>query len=222
MKKNKFNIPLAKPWFTSREPEAAYKVVKSGWLISGPKVEEFEERFSKLIGAKYAIAVDTGSSALLVALAALGVGSGDEVIAPNMTFVSSASSCMYLGARPVPVDINLRNYCIDPYRIKNKITKRTKVIIPVHYAGQTADMDEITRIARKHNLHATQFTKNSFKTPEASSSACGNLLALPFGFFLLHGVSFAIGGVGPLCFVHPADTHLHWGGTKAYKTWSFI
>lgn len=145
-------IPLSRPWFTKAEPTAAYNVVKSEWLIAGPKVEEFEKQFAKIVGAKYAVAVDTGSSAILVALAALGIKKGDEVIAPNMTFVSSASSCIYLGARPVLVDINLTDYCIDPAKIEKKITKKTKVIIPVHYAGQTAGMDEIMKIAKKYNL----------------------------------------------------------------------
>lgn len=145
-------IPLAKPWFDKLEPQAAAKIVKSGWLISGKEVEEFEKQFAKRIGTRYAIAVNSGSSALLIAQAAAGISKDDEVIAPDMTFISTATSCMYLGARPVFADIDLSTYCIDPYDIERKITNKTKAIIPVHYAGQTAEMAQILDIAKRHNL----------------------------------------------------------------------
>ncbi len=149
-------IPIAKPWFSNQEAQAAYNVVKSSWLISGPAVEKLEKEFAKKSKVKYAIAVNSGSSALLVAQQALGISAGDEIIAPTMTFVSTASSCMYLGARPVFTDINLSTYCMDPNDIESKITKKTKAIIPVHYAGQAADLDPILKIAKKHNLRVIE------------------------------------------------------------------
>jgi len=145
-------VPLAIPWFTEEEPQAAYDVVKSRWIIFGPKTEEFERQFAAKIGVKHAIAVNSGSSALLVAQAAAGIGPGDEVIVPNMTFISTATSSMYLGAKPVFTDINLSTYSMDANDIEKHITKRTKAIIPVHYAGQTADMADILNIAEKHKL----------------------------------------------------------------------
>jgi perosamine synthetase len=126
--------------------------VKSKWIIFGPKTEEFERQFAAKIGVKHAIAVNSGSSALLVAQAAAGIGPGDEVIVPNMTFISTATSSMYLGAKPVFTDINLSTYSMAPNDIEKHITKRTKAIIPVHYAGQTADMADILNIAEKHKL----------------------------------------------------------------------
>ncbi len=149
---NKKNIPLALPWFDRQEALAAKQVVSSGWLISGPKVQEFERKFAKIMKVKYAVAVNSGSSALLIVQQALDIGRGDEVIVPNMTFVSTASSALYLGARPVFADINLKTYCIDINDIEKRITKKTKAIIPVHYAGQAADMDVILKIARRHGL----------------------------------------------------------------------
>jgi perosamine synthetase len=149
-------VPLAKPWFNEEEPKAAYDVVKSNWLIFGPQTERFEKEFADKIGVKHAIAVNSGSSALLVAQAALGISKGDEVIVPDMTFVSTATSSMYLGARPVFSDIKLTHYCIDPEDIEKKITARTKAIIPVHYAGHSADMDEIMKIADKHDLNVIE------------------------------------------------------------------
>ncbi|HEY1603813.1 MAG TPA: DegT/DnrJ/EryC1/StrS family aminotransferase [Pirellulales bacterium] len=145
-------VPLARAWFDDAEPTAAAEVVRSGWLCQGPKVAQFEEQFAFTMGAKHAIAVSNGSIALLVALQALGVEPGDEVIAPSMTFISSATAGMVLGARPVLCDINLTNYCIDVERLESLITKRTKVIVPVHYAGQTADMDRIQELADRHGL----------------------------------------------------------------------
>jgi|TARA_Y100000310_G_scaffold337108_1_gene423314 dTDP-4-amino-4,6-dideoxygalactose transaminase len=149
---SQIKIPLAQVNFTKEEVDAVSKVIKSGWLIFGKNVEVFEERFAKLIGAKHAIAVNSGSSALLVALQSLGVDRGDEVIVPDMSFISTGTACLYLGAKPIFVDINLKNYCIDVKGIEEKITNKTKVILPVHYWGHTADMDHIIELAKKYNL----------------------------------------------------------------------
>ena len=148
----KYNIALAKPWFDGQEAKSAAEVVASRWLISGSKVARFEKEFAKKIKVKYAVAVGSGSDALLISQQALGVAEGDEVIVPNMTFVSTATSSMYLGARPVFADIELKTYGIDPKNIEKRITKRTKGIIPVHYAGQSCDLSRIIKIAKKHNL----------------------------------------------------------------------
>jgi perosamine synthetase len=145
-------VPLARPWFTEEEPQAAYDVVESGWIIYGPRTMEFERQFAAMMGVKHAIAVNSGSTALLVAQAAAGIGPGDEVIVPDMTFITTATSCMYLGARPVFADINLLVYGMESKDLENQITEGTKAIIPVHYAGQTADMSEIMNIAHKYSL----------------------------------------------------------------------
>ena len=149
-------VPLSRPWFDEEEPRVAAEVVRSGWLISGPIVAEFERRFDGRLGGVGAVAVNSGSSALLVALAALGIGPGDDVLVPDMTFVSTATAAMFLGARPVFVDINLHNYCLDPHDAERKITPRAKVIIPVHYAGHAADMDDIMEVARRHGLRVLE------------------------------------------------------------------
>ena len=145
-------IPLAKPWIGAEEVEGAAAVVKSGWLVMGPKVEAFEDRFAEMVGAKYAISVNSGSSALLVSMGVLGVGRDDEVICPDMTFISTASAALFLGAKPVFVDLEMDHYNIDPAGIEAKITSRTKAIVPVHYAGHTPEMDEILAIGKKHGI----------------------------------------------------------------------
>lgn len=167
-------IPLAKPWFTDEEPEAAYEVVKSEWIVFGPKTKEFECQFAAKIGVKNAVAVNSGSSALLVAQAAANIGRGDEVIVPNMTFISTATSCMYLGAKPVFADINLSTYCIDVNSIEKHITPRTKAIIPVHYAGQSADMAEILEIAHRHNLIVIEDAAEAHLS-EYDGAKCGSI-----------------------------------------------
>jgi len=145
-------IPIAMPYFTNEEPQAAYDVVASKWLFQGPKVKSFEEEFSKLFNVKHCVAVNSGSSALLIAQMALGVQPNDEVITSDMTFVSSATSCMFLGAKPIFCDISLNDYNIEPRNIEKKISKKTKVIIPVHYAGQPGRMDEIIYLGKKYNI----------------------------------------------------------------------
>jgi perosamine synthetase len=145
-------IPLARPWFDDQEPRAAAAVVQSGQLCQGPKTEQFEAAFAARLGVRHAIAVSNGSVALAVALEAMGVGPGDEVIVPDMTFISTVTSATRLGATPVFCDINLTDYNIDPAIVARKVTRRTKVILPVHYAGQTADMGMLTETARRHGL----------------------------------------------------------------------
>ncbi|MDD2751871.1 MAG: DegT/DnrJ/EryC1/StrS family aminotransferase [Candidatus Omnitrophica bacterium] len=167
-------IPLAKPWFDGQEAEVAAKIVKSRWLIFGKETEKFEEEFALACAAKYAVAVNSGSSALLVAMAALGVSAGDEVIVPDMTFVSTASAAMFLGAIPVFADIELKTYCIDPNKIEKLIGPKTKAIVPVHYAGQTAEMDKILEIARKHKLFILEDAAESHLS-EYKGKKCGTL-----------------------------------------------
>src|SRR5258708_27863966 len=145
-------VPLARPWFDDAEPTGARDVVASGWLIFGPKVEEFERRFAAAVGAKHAIAVNSGSTALLFAMSALGVGRDDEIIAPDMTFVSTASAALFLRAVPRFYDIESSYYGMPPEALEKAITRPTQVIVPVHYAGQSCELRPILDLARKHRI----------------------------------------------------------------------
>jgi dTDP-4-amino-4,6-dideoxygalactose transaminase len=162
--------------------KAIQDVLESQVFILGPKVKELEEKIAKYSDVKYGIAVASGSDALLLALMAIGVGYGDEVITTPFTFFATAGSISRLGAKPVFVDIDLKTYNINPNLIEAKITNKTKAIIPVHLYGQCADMDPILDIAKRHNLYviedAAQAIGSKYKDKMAGSM--GHLGCLSF------------------------------------------
>ena len=154
---NKKRIPLVKPIIEKEELSNVIEAVKSGWISSrGYFVKEFERKFGEWIGIKHSVAVSNGTVALHLALLALGVGSGDEVIIPNLTFASPANMTILTGARPVFTDVTKEYWCIDPDEIEKQINPRTKAIIVVHLYGHPAKMDEIMEIAEKHNLYVIE------------------------------------------------------------------
>lgn len=145
-------IPIAKPLLGKEEIDAVTKVLNSGMIAQGPKVEEFELAFSEYTGCEYAAAVNSGTAALHIALLAHGIGKEDEVITSPFTFIATANSILYTGAKPVFADIEQDTYNIDPEKIQEKIGPKTKAIMPVHLYGQSADMKAITEIAEDHGL----------------------------------------------------------------------
>ncbi len=134
------------------EERAVVDTLRSGWITIGPKTEEFENAFAAYVGAKHAIALNSATSALHLALLVSGIKKGDEVITTALTFATSAEVILYVDATPVFADVDPRTLNIDPTSIEKKVTKKTKAIIVVHYGGQPCDMDEINRLAKKHNL----------------------------------------------------------------------
>jgi len=145
-------IPIAKPIIGDEEIEAVIRVLKSGILAHGSEVEGFEKEFSEYIGVKHAIAVVNGTVALDLALKAIGIRPGDEVITTPFTFIATANAVLYQGAKPVFADIDLKTYNIDPEQVKEKISSRTKAIIAVHLFGHPADMKALSEIAEDHKL----------------------------------------------------------------------
>lgn len=145
-------INIASPQIGKEEIKAVTGVLKSGMLAQGPKVKEFEEKFAKFIGVKYAVATSSGTTALEVAIRAHEIGPGDEVITTPFTFIASANAILYTGARPVFVDIDESSFNLDPEKIEKAINKKTKAIMPVHLYGNPCEMGEIMRVARKHKL----------------------------------------------------------------------
>jgi len=145
-------IPYGRQTLDDEDINAVVEVLRSDWLTTGPKVAEFEEAFSRYVGAKYAIAVSSGTAALHAAMFALGIDSGHEVIVPTMTFASSANCVVYQGGIPVFVDVAPDMLLINPQDVERKITPQTKAIIAVDYAGQPCDYDALKEIAERHHL----------------------------------------------------------------------
>jgi dTDP-4-amino-4,6-dideoxygalactose transaminase len=149
-------FPLSKPYFTNDEIEEVKGVLESGWVSQGPAAKKFEESVTQYLNIKEAISVTNCTSALHLSLLASGVKSGSEVLVADYTFPATGHSVLYCGAKPVFIDINPDTYNIDPEKIEEKITDRTKAIIPVHTFGQTADMDPIIKIGKKFNIHVIE------------------------------------------------------------------
>ncbi|MEP7373118.1 MAG: DegT/DnrJ/EryC1/StrS family aminotransferase [Chitinophagaceae bacterium] len=145
-------IPIAKPYLTADEAQAAYDTILTGWITQGPRVAEFEEKFAAYTGAKYAVAVSNCTTALHLAMIVAGVGPGDEVICPSMSYIATANSVKYVGAIPVFAEINPANYNLDVNDAAKKITSKTKAILLVHQIGMPADIDAFRDLAAKHNL----------------------------------------------------------------------
>ncbi len=145
-------IPFFRPTIGEAEIESVVETLRSGWLTTGPKVRQFETAFAERVGARHGIAVNSATSALQLALEALGISAGDEVLLPSMTFAATGEVVVHHRARPVLVDCRPDTLNIDPEDLQRKITSRTKAVIPVHYGGQPCNMDRIREIARSHNL----------------------------------------------------------------------
>jgi dTDP-4-amino-4,6-dideoxygalactose transaminase len=143
---------MAKPQIGDEEKKAVMEVLDSGMLAQGPRVKAFEDAFAEMCGVKHAIATSSGTTALHVALLAHGIGAGDEVITSAFTFIASANSVLFTGARPVFVDIDPRTFNLNADLIEAAITPQTKAIMPVHLYGLACDMDPILRLADKHGL----------------------------------------------------------------------
>jgi dTDP-4-amino-4,6-dideoxygalactose transaminase len=147
-----WRIPVARPDIGPAELEAVQQVVSSGWITQGPKVRELEAAFARLCGTAHAVATNTGTAALHVALLALGIGRDDEVITTPLSCIASANPILFQGARPVFADVDRETYNLDPADVEKRVTPRTKAILPVHLFGHPADMEALGELARRRGL----------------------------------------------------------------------
>ena len=145
-------VYLSRPDICEKDIQAVVQVLKTPNLALGPKIPEFEKKIADYVGTKYAISVNSGTSALFLCVKALNIGKDDEVITTPFTFIASTNCILMVDAKPVFVDIDPDNLNIDPKKIEAKITKKTKAILPVAVFGNPAGMDEVVKIAKKHNL----------------------------------------------------------------------
>ncbi len=154
-------IPFHKPYITDEEINEVVDSLRSGWLTMGPKTIRFEEEFGKYIGSRHAVAVNSCTAALHLALKALDLKPGDEVIIPTMTFTATGEVVCYFGARPVLVDVESESHTMDMAAVERAVTQKTKAVIPVHFAGQPCDMDEIMELARARRLRVVEDAAHS-------------------------------------------------------------
>ncbi|MBU1255644.1 DegT/DnrJ/EryC1/StrS family aminotransferase [Patescibacteria group bacterium] len=185
-------IPLSKPFLNQKELKAVKQVLNSSWLTHGPKNQEFEEIFAKYTGTKYAVSLNSCASALFAVIKALNITG--EIILPSFTFVASANAIVTAGAKPIFADIDYQTSNIDPQDIKRKITKKTQAIMPVHFAGQVCQMDEIMKIAKKHNLWVIEDSAEAIGA-EYHGKKAGSFGIGCFSFFPTKNITTGEGGM---------------------------
>jgi len=189
------SIPFFRPSIGDAEIEGVTAALQSGWLTTGPYTRQFETGFAAFVGVKHAIAVDSCTSALALALQALGASHGDEVLLPTMTFASAAAVIVHLGARPVFVDCCAATLRMDPDDLQHRITSRSRVVMPMHYAGQPCDMDRIFDIAHRHGLRVVQDAAHALPA-EYGSSRIGSLPDVTcFSFYANKAITTGEGGM---------------------------
>lgn len=188
-------LPYGKQYVDKYDVQEVVDVLNSNYLTTGPKIKEFEEKIAKYVGAKYAVALSNGTAALHAACYVAGIKEGDEVITSPITFAASANCILYCKAKPIFADINPHTYNINPLEIEKKITKRTKAIIPVHFTGQSVDLDPILEIARKYNLIVIEDAAHALGT-KYKKKYIGNISDMTeFSFHPVKTITSGEGGV---------------------------
>jgi len=188
-------LPFALPDITEREITAVSDTLRSGWITTGPRTKEFEQKFAEAVGGRHAVAVNSCTAAMHLALEAIGVGPGDEVIVPTMTFAATGEVVRYMGAKPVLVDVRRGDHNIDPVAIERAITTRTKAIIPVHFGGQSSDLDSILTLAQTHGLKVVEDAAHAFPT-SLNGKTIGSFGDITcFSFYATKTITTAEGGM---------------------------
>ena len=187
-------LPFSRPSIGDEEIRAVNQVLRSGWITTGPQNQELEQRFAQSIGCKHAVAIASATGGMHLALLALGIGPGDEVITPSQTWVSTANMICLLGATPVFVDVDRDTLMTDAARIEAAITPRTRAIIPVHYAGAPADMDPINALAQRHGIAVIEDAAHAAGT-RYRGRPVGQTGTAIFSFHAIKNMTCAEGGM---------------------------
>ena len=188
-------LPLSRPSIGEKEIEEVVSCLKSGWITTGPLCKAFEEKFCELTGASHALSVSSGTAGMHLMLLGLGIKRGDEVITPSMTFASTLNMITFCGAKPIFVDIHYDTLNINADLIKEKITEKTKVIIPVHFAGAPVDMDKILSIAKKCDLFVIEDAAHGLGTHYKGVHVGGFGQSAIFSFHPLKNITTGEGGM---------------------------
>jgi dTDP-4-amino-4,6-dideoxygalactose transaminase len=188
-------VPFSPPAIGPDEIEGVVAALNSGWLSSGPRVRDFESRFADYVGARHAIAVNSGTAALHLSLVAAGVGPGDEVVTTPLTFCATANAVIHTGATPVFADVDRATMNIDPSAVAAALTPRTRALLPVHFAGRPADTLALATLASRQGLvliedaaHAVETVSNAGKTGSAADFSC-------FSFYATKNLTTGEGGM---------------------------
>lgn len=187
-------LPFCLPDVSDAEVAEMTEAVRSGWWAKGPRTMAFEKAFCEYTGAKYAVAVNSCTAALHLALLAKDIGEGDEVITSPLTFTSTANTVLHVGARPVFADIDPDTGCIDPLAVERAITPRTKAIVPVHYSGMACDMDALRSIAKAHNLFLSEDAAHAVETRH-NGELIGHSGTASFSFYATKNLATGEGGM---------------------------
>lgn len=217
-------IPFHRPSLGQEETDEVLKVLASGWLTTGPVAQRLEREFAAYIGCKYALAVNSATSALQLALDAIGLQSGDEVLVPSYTFTASAEVVTYFGARPVLCDSVRGGFNIDPEDARARITDKTRAIMPVHIAGEACEMAALQQIAAEHELHMIEDAAHALPTAYGGKRV-GTLSELTaFSFYATKTITTAEGGMlttdNPEYAERAAIMRLHGISGDAWKRYS--
>ena len=188
-------IPYSHQYIDASDIAEVIGVLKSAWITQGPKIKEFESALCKYTGAKYAVAVSSGTAALHIAVFAAGIEKGDEVITSPLTFAASANCILYCGGKPIFADIKTPTANIDPAEIVRRINKKTKAVIPVHFAGRPAELEEIRNIAKRHNLIVIEDAAHALGA-EYRGSKIGSCKHSDMAVFSFHPVKSITTGEG--------------------------
>src|SRR5208337_4565006 len=195
MKIRKEFLPFSRPSIGKDEINRVTACLKSGWITTGALCKEFEDNFCQLTGSGQAISVNSATAGMHMALSALNIGPGDEIITPSMTFASTVNMIALRSAKPVFVDIDYGTLSVNPDLIEEKITKKTKGIIPVHFAGAPADMDKILNIARRHRLFIIEDAAHAVGTYYKGTHAGGWGHPAIFSFHPIKNITTGEGGL---------------------------
>ena len=193
--KIEMSIPFFRATIGQEEMDGVMETLASGWLTSGPKVTAFEKEFAEAVGAKHAIAVNSATAALHLALESLNIGPGDEVLVPTMTFAATAEVVIHLGATPVLVDCDPGTLNVSLSDLAAKRTAKTKVVMPVHYAGQPCQMQEIADFADQHGLHVVEDAAHAFPAAYRGQAIGSLSLATCFSFYANKTMTTGEGGM---------------------------
>ncbi len=188
-------LPFHRPWIDAQSIQAVVDVLESGWLTRGPRTEAFEKALAEYLGCRAAIGLNSCTAGLHLALVALGIGPGDEVITSPITFPATANVIVHQGARPVFADVDRDTLNLDPEQVAARITPRTKAILPVHFAGHPCPMGPIIDLARRHRLHVIEDAAHALEAVDAGKKigTVGHLTA--FSFYATKNLTTGEGGM---------------------------